>query len=182
VRRPAPSTPITLFFTALVAAAVWQTLGLGAKARLVPQVVAVPTLVLLLVQLAIDFVPGLARRFARLERKELIGVQAVREQVHPEHIVVREHPTPEDPGEPPSGELEALAWMGAMLGSALLLGFLVGGPLFALLYVRLHGRRPWSLALLVAAGLAAAIVGVFDWTLGAPLWRGWLWTWLGFPA
>lgn len=170
---------VTLLFVALVVTALADTAGFGPVARLVPLTVAVPTLVLLLVQLALDVFPVLARRLALLERKELLGVRGVRERVHPEHLVVREHPTPEDPGEPPSGEAAAFAWMAAMLASGLVLGFVVGGPLFALAYVRLHGGRPWRVALGVAGGLAVAIVAVFDWTFGAPLWRGWLWARLG---
>ena len=84
-----------------------------------------------------------------------------------------------DPGEPRGGEASAFGWMGGMLATALLLGFAVGGPLFAFVYIRFHGRRPWPVALAVAAGLGLAVVVVFDWAFGAPLWRGQLWVWLG---
>jgi len=179
VSRFSPSTPITLLFGAIVGVALWQTLQLGPVARLVPLAICVPTLALVVFQLALDVFPALARRFAPLERRELIGVAAVRERVHPEHLLVREHPTPEDPATPRESEARAFAWMGAMLASGWLLGFALGGPLFALLYVRFHGRRGWPVALVVAAGLGGAIVVVFGWILKAPLWRGLVWPWLG---
>jgi hypothetical protein len=179
VIRFSPSTPITLLFAAILGVALWQTLDLGPVARFVPLAVVVPTLALVLFQLALDCFPRLARRFAALERSELIGVQGVREQVHPEHIPVREHPTPEDPAPAGDGDAQAFAWMGGALASAWLLGFTLGGPLFALAYVRFHGRRGWGVAAGLAAGLGLAVVGVFEGIFDAPLWRGALWAWLG---
>jgi len=170
---------VTVFLGGLVGVALWQTLGLAPGARLVPLTVAVPTLALIVFQLALDLFPELGRRFALLDRDELVGVKQVREQVHPESLPVREHPTPEDPAEPPSGEAAAFGWMGAMLASAWLLGFALGGPLFAFVYIRFRGRRGARVAAAVAAGLGLAIVAVFDWAFDAPLWRGQLWTWLG---
>ncbi|MBW2447459.1 MAG: tripartite tricarboxylate transporter TctB family protein [Deltaproteobacteria bacterium] len=173
------STWLTLVFVALVVVALFETRGLGSVAQLVPRAIAVPTLALIVFQLLLDLFPGLRERLQVIERRELVGVQAVREEVHPEHIVVREHPTPEDPGGARQGEASAFGWMAGMLGAAFLLGFTVGGPLFALAYIRFHGRRPWPVSLAVAIGLGLAIVGVFDWTFGAALWRGQLWQWLG---
>ena len=68
------SAPITALFGAIVGVALWQTLQLGPVARFVPLAVCVPTLALIVLQLALDLFPDVAGRLRALNRDELIGV------------------------------------------------------------------------------------------------------------
>jgi len=69
-------------------------------------------------------------------------------------------------------------WVGAFFLGVLLLGFHVSIPLFAFLYVKVEGKAPWLLSILLPVFLLGFVIVVFDWLMdiawSAPLLFRWL--------
>lgn len=69
-------------------------------------------------------------------------------------------------------ETEVFLWLGAFSVAMIGFGFLVGGPLVVLAFVRFSSRESWRNALVAGAGTFAVIYGVFIWLLELPLFQG----------
>jgi hypothetical protein len=138
---------------------------------MVPFAVVVPTLLLLLFQLTMDILPGLAQKYSRLESKDLFNVEGLRKKVS--------QPVEDGKGEALERhkELQAFFWLSAMLILVYLLGFLIALPLYTLLYLKTHAEK-WGIALLVAVGVGCLVYGVSMLDLGTGLGGGILWKWL----
>ena len=67
-------TFFTLGVFILVLAFLVLSLDYRPRARLVPVIIAVPTLLLTLLQLLIDMIPAVARRFSFLQEYDLFGI------------------------------------------------------------------------------------------------------------
>jgi len=63
------------------------------------------------------------------------------------------------------------AWIAGLLLSLYLLGYLVGTPLFTLLYLKLHGEK-WLLTVIVVLAIIAVVYGGFTLGLKIPLYKG----------
>jgi hypothetical protein len=149
--------------------------GLGAVARLVPIAVAVPTLALLIFQLAVDLLPGLESRYRRFETVDLLGVESIRKRV-PE----LNPSTAENMKEHSPKEWGLFLWVLLAPGLMLLLGLLVALPLYVFLYLRYRSRESLALSLSLAGGTGFVLYGIFALTLRIRLFEGHLRLWLGF--
>ena len=65
----------TLMMLAFAGLIFYLTLDLSRVARLVPLAVVIPTLVVLILQLLLDLVPGLAEKYSRFEKRDLFAVE-----------------------------------------------------------------------------------------------------------
>jgi hypothetical protein len=147
------------------------SLGLGRVARLVPLAVVVPTLLLLLFQLLMDLLPGLAEIYSRLERKDLFGVQEFRQ------ITGKPGEESEDSGLRGRRERRVFLWLFALPGLIYLLGLLLAIPLFTLFYLK-GGSEKWLTAMAIALAICCLIFALSLIDSGARLYEGLLWNWL----
>jgi hypothetical protein len=166
--RRASFTFLLLAFAGVI---LYMTFGLGRVARMVPLVVVVPTILLLVLQLMMDLLPGLAQTYGRLENKDLFGVQGLREKIS--EAVEAE----EDGARQSHKERRAFLWLLTMLALVYLLGLLIALPLYTLLYLK-SGSEKWLTAIVMAAAIFGLIYGVSTINSGAPLYEGLLWNWL----
>ena len=59
-------------------------------------------------------------------------------------------------------------WMLAFMGSMAVVGLIPTVPLFIIAYMRLEGREPWLLTLVIAVCTTTVIYLLFDWLLAIP--------------
>jgi hypothetical protein len=167
-----PRAAFTFLLVGFAGVIFYLTFGLGRLAAMVPFAVVVPTLALLLFQLIMDLLPRLAKTYGGLEQKDLFSVESLREKVS-QQIEDAEGKAPQ-----PDREGRAFLWLLAMLALIYLLGFLIALPLYTLLYLKRRSER-WLIAVPVAVGIACLIYGMSILDLGARLYEGLLWQWLG---
>lgn len=166
----------TLILTAFVGLMLYLTINLSPVARLVPLAVAIPTMGLLIFQLAIDLAPGLEQRYRRFEKVDLLNVEHIRETISSHN-----QPQSANAADDVSGgrrELSAFSWSLLLLALVGLVGFLVALPVYTLLYLRWRSGESWRLSLAVAAGMGGLLYGVFIVALRLRLYEGHLWRWL----
>jgi len=168
----------TLALLAFVGFISYFTASLGPVARLVPMAVAVPTLALLIFQLALDLLPGLERRYGRFEKVDLLGVESFRKRVPVPNLSAAEDMKEQSKQNPKEWGL--FLWVLLAPGLMYLLGLLVALPLYVLLYLRCRSRESLALSLSLACGTGLTLYGIFALTLRIRLFEGHLWLWLGF--
>lgn len=170
-------TLFTLGLLTFVSFILYWTLELGRVARLVPFKVVIPTLGLLLVQLLLDLIPQWAEKYQQWERIDLFRVKPSRERTE-RQVSWQEEGTK---GEMLKGSKELLIffWIGLFLIFISFFGFFIAIPFYTFLYVRERAGEGWFLALGLSAGTGSLIYGVFTLLLGARLYEGLLWRWLG---
>lgn len=128
----------------LFAGACVLALGLPQKAAFMPLLIGIPGVILCLWQLVLD-----------LRRP-------------PD---TRKAPDGEAEGEGRT-ELEIFLWLAAFSVALIGFGFVLGGPLVVLAFVRFASGESWQNALLAGAGTFAVVFGVFIWLLELPLFQG----------
>jgi hypothetical protein len=170
----------TLVLLTGIAVLTHQMLELGPIARRVPLVVAVPTLVLLGIQLLLDLVDGGIGRRAPREATELYKVVGVPEKTR--SALAASPAGVSDKYQPARVELVTFAWLLLLPALILLLGVLVATPAFTLLYLRVGARERWLLSLGMAAVIGSLPYGLFRILLSVPLYKGQLWAWLGLGS
>ena len=69
-------------------------------------------------------------------------------------------------------EVKAFAWLGSLLLSLYLLGFLISTPLYVFAYIRFSGRRRTATSVLIAAGVTAFVYLLFVRLLAYKLYAG----------
>jgi hypothetical protein len=74
----------------------------------------------------------------------------------------------------------AAGWILGFFAAIVVLGFPIAVPLFVFLYLRLQGREPWLVCILMTGAIWGVFYGLFDALLHLPFPAGWLFTWLGF--
>jgi TctA family transporter len=154
VRRAGWARPggLTLTLVVVVAAALWESRGFAAQARLFPWVIGWPILALGIVQLAREATsreparpaeapPGIAAAAAARRTAAIFG------------------------------------WIAVYPAALWLLGFTLGGPLCVLLTLG-WSRERWPLTLALTLGAWALVHGLFDRVLGMPFPPAWLGSWL----
>jgi hypothetical protein len=132
-------TLCALFFTVIF---LWLSADYPPRARYVPQVVAIFSMICLIMQLGLECFPGLADFYRKVEKAEIFSLdQAVGEQRR---------------GGGPELRLEIVAysWLLVLLGGLLLFGFLISIPLYVLFYLRFQAQLNW---------LKSALYGVGTW-------------------
>jgi hypothetical protein len=163
-------------FVLFVFAAVmfFMTLRLGRVARFVPLAVAIPTLALLGFQLLVEAIPELARRFGIVEKKDIFGVEPLREksvaQTQADLTAAREARN--------KRELSAFLWLSLMLLLIYLLGFLFALPIFSTVYLKKRAAESWLLSLTVGLTMCLSLYGIFVLLLKVELYEGLLANWL----
>ena len=164
-------TLFTLAVFALVLVFLVLSLDYQPRARLVPLIIAVPTLLLTLLQLLIDMVPAVARRFSFLQEYDLFGIDTGRAAA---------------PSEAPAGsanvyrrELNFASWLLLLMALIYFLGYLVAIPLFLVLFLRLRSSESWTTTLSITAVTWAFVYVVFIVVMGAPLHEGVVWKAVG---
>jgi hypothetical protein len=165
----------TLLLFAFVALLSSLTLGLGRVARLVPIVVVIPTLLLLVIQLMIDLLPQLAKKYSIIERQDVFRVEPLREK----SLSGLSDERQEEDVSRRNRELKALLWLLVMFGLIYLLGFLIALPLYVFLYLKQQSGEGWMISITTAAGIFALLYGVFVFAIGTGLYEGHLWRWIG---
>ena len=156
----------TLLLILFAAAILAMTPGLGRAARLVPVWVALPTLALLLVQLALDLSPALRRRCRSLAS----GTRPPMERRG--GATDREAPRHAGPDRRTSVRL---LWVLLLPLAIYLLGFLVAVPLHAFFCLRRVWGEGWGPSLATPAALGALLLLIARFVPEIPLWGGWLW-------
>ena len=71
------------------------------------------------------------------------------------------------------------AWVVGFFLAISLLGYIIAIPLFVLSYMRSHGTR-WLVAIIFGVITPVFIYSLFEFVLGADLYRGLLFAWLGY--
>jgi hypothetical protein len=143
---------------AMLAATGWvivASAALGPVARRMPLVVAIPTLLLLALELGREW------RLAR----DRGGAEAAHH------------------GAPPtsrrqSSERAMLGWLGILLALVVVAGMAAGVPLFLLAYMRVHFRESWRAALGLSGCVAILMTVGLEYLLGLPLHPGVIAGWL----
>lgn len=126
----------------LVGLLLWVSSDYPPRARYVPQTVAIFSMVCLAVQLLLDLSPRFHGLFSKVEKEGLFSVEGQVKEARA--------------GDGPEFRLELVTyfWLGGLLASLLLLGFLITIPLYILFYLRFQGEMPW---------LKSAICGLATW-------------------
>lgn len=126
----------------LFAGACILALGLPQKAAFMPLLIGIPGALLCLWQLIIDL-----RRPA-------------------------DAPPDRDEAENGRSEAEVFLWLGAFAVAIIGFGFIVGGPLIVLAFVKLSSGETWKNAFVAGAGTFVVVYGVFILLLELPLFQG----------
>lgn len=141
------------------------------RARLVPLIIAVPTLLLTLFQFLIDAIPAVGRRFSFFQEYDLFGIETGRaaastEESRPNRNVFRR-------------ELSFAAWLLLLVALIYFIGYLAAIPLFMILFMRLRSSERWLITLSITAVTWAFVYFVFIVIMGAPLHEGVVWKAMG---
>jgi hypothetical protein len=159
---------LLLFMLAVLAA----TPHLGRIARLVPLLVIVPTLALLALTLVGDLVP----RFRRINE----GMERARWLPLPKREAREDRDRGSEQAAPlAGGALGRLVWTLCLPVLIYGLGFCVGIPVHALVYLRRFSKERWLLSLAIPAGLGGLMLLLPRLVPAVSLWPGWIWVRLG---
>lgn len=143
------------FGVALVACyALYSAIDWPFRTALFPRMIAVPLLLLALIEM------GLCA-FGTEKRRE-------------GHAVDFELTTDIDPSVAHRRTTAILGWILGFFILILLIGFPVGVPLFVLLYLKLAGKERWGLALVLTFLSWLLMKGLFDLLLHIPFPQGWI--------
>lgn len=71
-------------------------------------------------------------------------------------------------------QMKALAWLGLLLLSLFLVGFLITIPLYIGVYLMVEARQRWYKAMGIAALVFTFVYLIFIWLLSYDLYAGWL--------
>ena len=148
----------------------YLTINLSPVARFVPLTVLIPTLGLLIFQLALDLVPGLEERYRRFEKADLFGIERIRERVTADKI---------DKVSQSRQEFNLMLWLLMLVASIYLFGLMIALPAYTFLYLRWRSRESWKLSITIAIGIYCLIYSVFILALRVRLYEGHLLGWLG---
>ena len=130
------------------------SLPLGPVASRMPRVVAVPTLLLLALEL------GRQLRLARDARGASLSAEASAKAEVP-RISRRQ-----------SSERAMFGWIGILLALVAVAGMSAGVPLFLLAYMRVHFHESWRASLLLSGTVALLLTAGLQYLLGLPLHAG----------
>ena len=164
-------TLFTLAVFVLVLVFLVLSLDYRPRARLVPLIIAVPTLLLTLLQLLIDMIPAVGRRFSFLQEYDLFGIDTGR--------AAESSAEGGSSGAVFRREINFAAWLLLLVALIYFLGYLVTIPLFLVLFLRFRSSEGWLLTLSITAVTWAFVYIVFIVVMGAPLHQGVVWRAVG---
>lgn len=139
-------TLLALLFVVLL---FWLSTGYPPRARYVPQVIAIFTLICLLMQLVLDSFPRLLDFYQRVEKGDIFRFdETFGEQAK---------------GDGPELRLEMVAyfWLAVLLVGLLLFGFLISIPFYVLFYLRFQAQLKWLKSALYGIGTFLFIYFLF---------------------
>ena len=150
----------TMLLLLFVLAVVFGSLSYGEEAMLIPFIVGIPTVILLTLVLITENYSSLFSRFRVSADSGIAGSMAKDRQ--------------KDVGErePARSILAACVWMGGFFGLVFVGGFLVGIPVFVLLYFKFSARMSWLVGTLATVATAGFIYGVFEIAMKVDLFKG----------
>jgi putative tricarboxylic transport membrane protein len=143
---------------AVLAWALWRSLGFGFRAGLFPWVIGGLVLALAIVQLVLEL-RGLR------ESRSMASVMAGEEDL-PTSVIYRR-------------TVGICGWVLGFFGALWLLSIAIAVPVTTFLYLKVEAGEKWPISLVVTAGLWLFLYVLFVYTLQIPFPEGWLFTWLG---
>ena len=166
VRFPARAW-FTLAWICLVALVLVETGRLGPLAGRVPFWVALPTLALLILELALECFPSLAARLQEYQQLHLKRTESLMHRAPPGKV----------PGERNGAgrELSVVLWTLSLPVAILLLGFVAGASLFVIFSLRIRAGLAWWKAALCGGTTGLLLFVISRTLLQTPLYTGWLW-------
>lgn len=157
-------TVFTIFFVVTIAIFLFLSQGYPEKARLFPQIVLIPTLILCMLQLILDLSPK-ARRwyeghiesdlFKEAKKRSKKGSSSKKEESRIN----------------PKRELTGFSWLISLMVLIYLLGFKIAIPIFALIFFWVHSIN-WVKTLIITAAVWFFVYLLFDWYLRIPFSKG----------
>jgi hypothetical protein len=142
-------------------AVIVASVPLGPVARRLPLAVAIPTLLLLMLELWREVRLGAACRGAASWSAE-VSAKAEAPRIPRRH----------------SSERVLFGWIGVLVALVVIAGMAAGVPLFLLAYMRVHFRESWRASLLLSGCIAILLAAGLQYLLGVPLHRGVIGGWL----
>lgn len=134
--------------------AVYASLHWPFKTALFPRVIGIPLLILALLEMALS----------------IWGVEKEREG----HAVDFELTTTVEPALARTRTLLIFAWILGFLVLILAFGFPLAVPIFVFAYLRVAGKEPWTLSIVLTVLSWIFMEGVFDRFLNIPFPQGWI--------
>lgn len=166
----------TISLAVVVSGFLAASLPLSRIAGWIPRAVLSVTLVLIVVQLALEIRERL-RNAPDTSRSALPDSSTAADgAIDPGAGVAHGDPEPV-PSLPVRSVTpgQAVLWLSGLLLAVLLLGTTIGSSLFCLSYMRWHARESWAISSAFALGLGASVQLIFGALLQATLHPGWLW-------
>lgn len=173
--KPIAKIVFTLFLLSFSTIFLFLTFGLGRNAGLVPLWVAIPTSVLLFIQLIMDFAPKTIKNSNESRHARFSVYGNIKGGTRP-NINTWSMAASRDLHE----NLRILMWIIWMLVSIYFLGLLYSIPLYAFLYLKWRAGESWPLSIAIALILWSLLYGFFILVLEKTLYEGQLFVWLGF--
>ena len=130
----------TLSAIIFVVLILYASTGYPPRARYVPQVIGIFSLICLTIQLVLDCFPALGNRYREVEE-----VNVFDRNIHGEEA-------PGVGGTRLQLEINAFSWLVALLAGLLLFGFLISIPFYILFYLRLQAHISWLKSAIYAVG------------------------------
>lgn len=165
----------TLVLTAFVAVLLALTLQYPSETRLMPLVVGVPTLVLLVGLLVVQFSSRVAAMTGGLATGDVLGMEDQVDEVQSRAEGSADAAATADETEPFGGRMAVVAmsfWVLFLFALVLTIGFTVGIPAYLVLYYRLRAGLSWVRTVVLTLFVWLFIVVIFIYVLNAPLYPG----------
>lgn len=167
------------FTLALILTVLWVivrtvTADWGTRTKLMPIVVGVPTLLMLLLLLAIQVSPRVAELADRLAADDVLGMG---ERVDEMQAKTSEGTEEEAAASMFDSKMDVVTmcfWVLLLFGLVLVIGFTLGIPAYLLAYYRLRADLSWIRAIGLTALIWVFVVVIFIFVLNAPLYPGML--------
>jgi len=139
-------------FTALLLLAVLIVIGLSlslsATARTFPLIVAIPSGLLLMLQLWRDVWPRLGDRVPFLREQSIVEIDLPKDLSD-----VAEMQSTRKESDGAMSEGQAILWLSGLAAAVFFVHYLLAAPLFLLAFLRLQARRSWKSTVLVSAAV-----------------------------
>ncbi len=145
----------TVCLIALFAWSLWESRDWGYRSGLFPWAIGIPGLILALFQLDLDISGVIKTRAARLARK-----------------------FDRDTAKVGWRTLEICSWIIGFFLAIWFFGFAIAVPLMTFLYLKVGGKEPWPISIILTVLAWVSFYGVFDYALHVPFPKGLLFEWL----
>jgi hypothetical protein len=130
----------TLSAIIFVVLVLYASTGYPPRARYVPQVIGIFSLICLAIQLVLDCFPALGNRYREVEEVNVFNRNIYGEKA------------PGVGGTRLQLEINTFSWLVALLAGLLLFGFLISIPFYILFYLRLQAHISWLKSAICAVG------------------------------